>query len=802
MPERWGQYVIGWLAIVGLSVFVAAAWGQDATPEIKRVAVPKAADQESARKLLLELFRADSDQAKKPEEKAALAEKMLQVGNDTHDDAAGQYMLFQLAKEIAMAVSNAEVALKAVDAQGTYFELDVPDAKLATVAAIEKTLKFNKDRLTLLPILEAFVDELVQANHYEFAKKATALTLDVARKTNDPNVIKQASLKLKDIEIREKLFGEVQAARKVLTTKPDDPAANTTVGRFLCLIEGDWDAGLPLLAKCGDANLKEAAIKELAGPQESAQQMEAADAWWNVAEKESGTLQQMLQQRATAWYELAMPGLSGLGKLKVSGRLEKLAKANAAAPKTAGKPGLKKAAGPMSKVMTNSIGMKLVLIPAGTFVMGSPAEEQGRRDDETQHRVKLTKPFHMGATEVTQKQWAAVMSDTPRSANPNAPVGDNYPINYVTWNHATEFCRRLSAKENKNYRLPTEAEWEYACRAGSAGRFCFGDDDAQITFFGWVRDIYNATPPEMYAKEVGQKKPNAWGLYDMHGNLREFCSDLYDAYSTGEVTDPQGQSGGRRVYRGGSYTSTPTDCRCAKRGYSPSDNSISSSYGFRVVLDSSPVTASNQPKPATPTPGVSVGSKPSTTIGSNQPRSTAPQPPGAQQLRTMTNTIGMKLVEIPAGTFVMGTPEGQSGPFRDETQHRVTLTKPFYLGVTEVTQAQWTALMGTEPWKGQKRNTEGPRYPANYLSLVTATDFCRKLSEKEGKAYRLPTEAEWEYACRAGSTTTFCFGNDEAMFKEYGWSKENSAQGGELHFHPVAQLRPNNWGLYDMHGNL
>jgi formylglycine-generating enzyme required for sulfatase activity len=205
---------------------------------------------------------------------------------------------------------------------------------------------------------------------------------------------------------------------------------------------------------------------------------------------------------------------------------------------------------------TNTLGMKFVWIPPGTFLMGSPSGEQGRFSDETQHRVTLTKGFYLGVYAVTQTEWQAVMG-----TNRSHFKGDKRPVERVSWDHCQEFCRKLSEREGKTYRLPTEAEWEYACRAGTTKAYYFGDDPAKLPDYAWFDgNSGDETHP------VGQKKPNAWGLYDMHGNVWEWCQDWYGGYPTSDQVDPQGPSeGSDRVYRGGSWRHDPRRCRSADR---------------------------------------------------------------------------------------------------------------------------------------------------------------------------------------------------------------------------------------------
>ena len=231
-------------------------------------------------------------------------------------------------------------------------------------------------------------------------------------------------------------------------------------------------------------------------------------------------------------------------------------------------------------MVENSIGMKLAWIPPGEFLMGSPNDFPFLRDypnELPQHRVEISKGFFMGTTPVTQGQYKAVID-----SNPSRFKGNDLPVDSVSWDDAVEFCSKLSEKEGKTYRLPTEAQWEYGCRAGTTERFYFADDSADLSYYAWYyRNSNNTTHP------VSQKKPNAFGLYDMHGNVSEWCADWYDEhfYSKSPESDPRGPKSGKyRVLRGGSWCIFPRFCRSAFRGgNTPSHRAIV--YGFRVVLD-------------------------------------------------------------------------------------------------------------------------------------------------------------------------------------------------------------------------
>ncbi|MCX5677392.1 MAG: formylglycine-generating enzyme family protein [Planctomycetota bacterium] len=240
-------------------------------------------------------------------------------------------------------------------------------------------------------------------------------------------------------------------------------------------------------------------------------------------------------------------------------------------------PALGPKSGPASLTLDLGKGvlMKLVLIPAGKFLMGSPNLEKERMGNEgPQHEVIITKPFYLGVTEVTQAQYEAVMG-----TNPSKFKGPTYPVDSVTWHEAVEFCRKLSEKTGKTFRLPTEAEWEYACRAGSQTRFSFGDSEGVLGDYAWYKSNSGGK-----TNSVGRKKPNAWGLYDMHGNVWEWCADWSGSYSSKSSTDPKGaDSSWARVIRGGACDGNEAGgFRCAYRGHGdPAGRS--GSRGFRCA---------------------------------------------------------------------------------------------------------------------------------------------------------------------------------------------------------------------------
>ncbi len=224
------------------------------------------------------------------------------------------------------------------------------------------------------------------------------------------------------------------------------------------------------------------------------------------------------------------------------------------------------------------MGIQFVKIPAGCFQMGQDKEfKESSAAELPVHQVCIEKPFYLGETEVSQKQWEDIMG-----SNPSKSKGLYKPVEKVSWDDVQEFIKKLNAKEGNNlFRLPTEAEWEYAARAGSRSVYSFGDDPKDLPEYAWFgNEGYGGA-----SHDVGQKKPNPWGLHDMHGNVWEWVQDWYgdSYYGASPEKDPQGPPSGQyRVYRGGSWVAKAVNLRCALR-YSGLPNSRSRDLGFRLL---------------------------------------------------------------------------------------------------------------------------------------------------------------------------------------------------------------------------
>ena len=362
--------------------------------------------------------------------------------------------------------------------------------------------------------------------------------------------------------------------------------------------------------------------------------------------------------------------------------------------------------------------------------------------------------YYIGKYEVTQAQWEAVMGSNP--SHFTGFEGDNRPVEDVSWEDIQEFIAKLNQKTGKTYRLPTEAEWEYAARGGSKSKGYKYAGSNEIGEVAWYWDYGNRTTA---THPIGQKQPNELGLYDMSGNVYEWCQDWYGAYSSGSQTNPTGpDSGSTRVLRSGGWGSDARGCRVSYRGdHDPSGRAIN--FGFRLVLGELP----------------------------------PPEEPEEDPLEALEKSM----VFVEGGTFRMGatSEQGADAYYYEKPVHSVTLSD-YYIGKYEVTQAQWEAVMGSNP--SHFTGFEGDNRPVEWVSWEDIQKFIAKLNQKTGKTYRLPTEAEWEYAARGGNKSQGYKYAGSNEIGEVAWYKENSGN----KTHPVGQKQPNELGLYDMTGNV
>ncbi len=506
----------------------------------------------------------------------------------------------------------------------------------------------------------------------------------------------------------------------------------------------------------------------------------------------------------------------------------------------------------MEAEQPSAVTQRMRWIPPGRFLMGSPESEEGHWDDEgPQREVTLTHGFWMFDTPVTQELWQAVMGD-----NPSHFRRDRRPVENVSWDDAQRFLDRLNDRMGEAaFVLPSEAQWEYACRAGTTTAYSFGDDTARLEDHAWYGPNSNDT-----THEAAQKQPNRWGLFDMHGNVLEWCQDYWAGhYREAATVDPTGPSRGHdRVLRGGGWyndgaqlvrsayrvdlepgvRSNDVGFRCAQvqAGAEPAEEDGAAAEPQAVPTQAGEAVSlrvDSQQTAQTPIPAGRVVIVRSD-VDSLELRKT-PKPDWAsaigrdryglwaefavnvgqtdqqwQDNRVWSrfrrlwrassgtdepqNTIVQRMRWIPPGRFWMGSPEGDEMAIdREKPQHEVTLSHGYWLFDTPVTQELWLALMGENPSRFQ-----APLRPVEGVSWDDCQEFLRRINDMVvGLDLSLPTEAEWEYACRAGTITRYAFGEeispDQANYRSDAETAETSE---------VGSFPANPWGLFDLHGNV
>ncbi len=575
-----------------------------------------AAAVKQATEAMNELFKSDFAAAKSPSQRAKLAKQLLQVAEDTKDDRASQYVLLRKSADLATAAGQADGAFAAIEQLAAILGMSVQGISIETLDALNRQAK--ADHAALAKRAEPLIEKSLDADDYDSAVRLATVMVAAARSAKDAALLKSANARLAEATKLRDEANQLVPSRKTLETAPLDPQANRIVGKFLCFAKRDWEHGLPMIGLGDDDGLKKIAALDLKADKSTAEMVALGDSW--SALPGTSRMRQAAQQRADYWYRQALPAATGVVKIKLEKRL-------GADP-----------SGPAA----NSIGMKLVLIPAGEFEMGdsdsvetlekvfpdAPAEHF--KNSRPQHHVRITKPFHLGVYPVTVGQFSRFVfdvdpnytSETETSARGGTAFNrvrkaleegnkynwhttgfqqdESHPVVNVTWRDAVAFCEWLGRREHAKYRLPTDAEWEYACRAGTKTLFYNGDDPEKLVEIGNVADgtFAEYLAPEhhprgaiaakdgyAFTSPVGKFRPNAWGLYDMCGNVTQWCQDWYDDdyYAHSPADDPQGPVDGRlRVARGGNWSSSVAACRSAGRAFC--EPSIAScATGFRVV---------------------------------------------------------------------------------------------------------------------------------------------------------------------------------------------------------------------------
>jgi len=613
------MHVVAMLTCIATTGELAA---QQKTP------VPDEAAEQAAKKTAGEIYGGRFALAKTAADKSALAAEMIGAALKIQNGSADQFVVLKVARDIAVGAGDATTALSAVKELVQRFDVPALTLPAETLLAAAEQATMTAQRKGVAEAAGPIITKLAEANEYDLAIRVCEAARVAAQGAREFKLAGELSNQLPELKRLEQESQAYRDARAVMEANPTEPAANLAAGRYLCFVKGDWERGVPMLALGSDSALKSVALMDLRGAESAEAQAAIGDAWWDLAETKHGEERDTLRLRAAFWYRQAVPKLAGgLVGLKVKQRLEEISKLGGEVPAASSRPATSRtpplAIAPFDEqtakqhqsawakhlgvpvLYTNSISMRFVLIPPGEFMMGSTGEEAGKfleeakrrgdpkwmlertRSEVPKRRVKITRPFYVGMLEVTQLEYERVMG-----LNPSRFKGKpTHPVEQVSWQDAQDFCRRLSETPDENsrgaaYRLPTEAEWEYVCRAGTTMRFSFGDDPSIVQNYAWWGKNSGPNIRQRSTQIVGQLRPNAFGLFDLHGNVWEWCADWYasDLGLIPSPEDPAGPaSGSTRVSRGGSYLNAGPDAlRCAFRFDVPPDTR-SVDIGFRVA---------------------------------------------------------------------------------------------------------------------------------------------------------------------------------------------------------------------------
>ncbi len=689
-------------------------------PTAKRLPVPTSDAQATTLQQLDKVHK--FSQRRMPAERLKFARDLFEAAEKSQDGSVEKFVLLRKAMELAQSGGDAGLMLEAVDAISDEFDVNAPDVKWKVLAGFVSGASNVGEIKSFVEAAGPVIDEAIAAGRYDVAVNIAETAYRFAMKAGDAELRKRAYDRRNEVRNLAERFRPVQTARKTLQSDPNDPAANLVVGRWLCFERGDWEEGLPHLAKCSSLALKGVAEQELKStPATPDAQVALADKWRTLAEQVEGKEKDALMVHAGEWYGKALDGLpEGLARAKVQRRLDEIAKISASLagepekPKELKCPKLPKE---LTIDLPSGVKMDFVLIPAGQFVMGSSeverqialaqeAESSAKEKILTegpQHHVKITRSFYLGKYEVTQAQWQAVMG-----SNPSNSKGPMNPVEQVSWGDIQQFLPKLNAimwaKQN----------------AGSKAR---------------VESPTDETPP----------KPSAIGSI-----LHEMWTEIPGS----KVGD---------LLNSGRLNTTPDEVRVLTSLEAP--KRIGANYGARIHGYLHP--------PADGDYAFQITSD----DGSELYLSSDDHPGNKQE------------ITLKAGT---GNPSNQQKVSLKADQRYYIEVLHKQGGGGDFVTVYWQRPGGTrEVIPGDCLSRFDAGTPDGGLALGRSHPM-------GPMTFALPSEAQWEYACRAGTTTAYCFGNNAVMLAQYGWFKGNSLE----QTHPVGQGRSNAFGLFDMHGNV
>jgi len=492
-----------------------------------------------------------------------------------HSDAV-RYVLFHEAMLMASDAADAQALIHAVNGLARSFEED-------EIRLLEKSLDEARgkagggDSLQLACGLVHLAERALAEDRYETACKAIRNAVGAARRAKDKNLERAVKNRQKAIDDLARQWKILKRFREALQDDPDQSEANLFMGRFYSIRKGDWDRALPCLSRGPVDDVKKLALLELQAPATTDEMIEFGEGWSKQAEGERDQrAKASYYGRAAGWYERALVDLQGLRRTGVERRIAEIAdKAPPAASPGIDAPLLAALAGPweiprgfeymgretfycagrantLKKFRHDKTGLEFVLVPAGILIRNLPVEASGGQKGGPQGYVFL-RAFLLSTTPCTQAAWDRIGGSDMRQWR-----GPGLPVERVGWSDCTEWCRKAGL------RLPSETEWEYACRAGTDSLYFFGNSDSDLEKYAWYSENSGGrTHP------VGEKPPNAFGLLDMGGNVWEWCEDCWHEFYSDAPADGSARKDGdptKLVVRGGSWESALKPCRSSSRG--------------------------------------------------------------------------------------------------------------------------------------------------------------------------------------------------------------------------------------------